>query len=154
MNRPVGVLRFAGATVLLAFLCGAKAPSAPNTPVRRPTETKILAEFEDPALCISEVLPKPRRATTCGGSGIPAVSEQELRRGGREMLSESDQGRVIEAIEECLGAVARLAFYATNPGTYRCQEISRSEKLVEFRAGTQSKSLCLTIATQRPQPKP
>jgi hypothetical protein len=49
MNRPVGVLRLAGATVLLAFLCGAKAPSASNTPARRPAETKILADFEDPA---------------------------------------------------------------------------------------------------------
>ena len=49
MNRPVGVLRLAGATALLAFLCGAKAPSATNTPVRRPAETKILADFEDPA---------------------------------------------------------------------------------------------------------
>ena len=46
MNLPVIVLRLTAATSLLAFLCGAKASSASNTPTRRPTETNILADFE------------------------------------------------------------------------------------------------------------
>jgi len=67
------------------------------------------------------------------------------------MRSESDQGRIIEAVEDCLKAVARLAFCATNPGTYRYQAISPSESLVQFQAGTRNKSLCLTISSQHPQ---
>jgi len=49
MNLPVGVLRIAGATVFLAFLLGAKAPAVSNAPAKRPTEPKVIADFEEPA---------------------------------------------------------------------------------------------------------
>jgi hypothetical protein len=118
-------------------------------------------------LCLSEPLPKSRQATTCSGSRIPPQTKKELLAAVREMeaelaaksasgrgvLPEAAQDRAIDAAEACFSTLARLAFYATSPGTYRCREISRSEKLVEFQAGTRNKSLCLTIATQRPQPK-
>ena len=72
----------------------------------------------------------------------------------REMRTEEAQARILDAVEECAGVLARLAVYATNSGaTYRYNAISSSEKLVEFQAGTQSKSLRLTIESRRPQPK-
>jgi hypothetical protein len=41
------------------------------------------------ALCLSDSLPKSRHTPTGSGSGIPAISEKELRRSVREMRSAS-----------------------------------------------------------------